>query len=200
MRFELQSFDETMVPPTRELDGREEWAEISRNRLFQANSTRTGWWRSVVTATSLVTAHAIAGVAWSAVVMYPNLLSPPSNQFDDDESADDLSFVEPANDRLMSRDAVMQSRIVHSEEGPLITNGLVTFENPGRPETARSGFHGFQTWLISMPARLWTRMAHVHRDRRAVAELQALDDRMLKDIGISRGQILSVVRNGSRWV
>src|SRR5262245_51058918 len=92
MRFELQSFGETMVPPTREFDRREEWIEISRNRLFRSSSTRTGWWRSVVTATSLVTAHAIAGIAWSAVVMYPNLLSPPSNQFDDDDSADDLRF------------------------------------------------------------------------------------------------------------
>jgi uncharacterized protein YjiS (DUF1127 family) len=32
--------------------------------------------------------------------------------------------------------------------------------------------------------------------RRAIAELEALDDRMLKDIGIRRCEIESIVRHG----
>jgi uncharacterized protein YjiS (DUF1127 family) len=34
--------------------------------------------------------------------------------------------------------------------------------------------------------------------KRAIAELQALDDHMLKDIGLTRGEIESCVRDGRR--
>lgn len=46
---------------------------------------------------------------------------------------------------------------------------------------------------------LGTRLAEERRVRRSIAELEQLDDHMLRDIGISgRGQIASVVRHGRR--
>jgi uncharacterized protein YjiS (DUF1127 family) len=42
-------------------------------------------------------------------------------------------------------------------------------------------------------ASLWGQVRHVLRRRTAIAELSALDDRMLADIGLSRSQIRGVV-------
>jgi uncharacterized protein YjiS (DUF1127 family) len=211
MRFELQSFSDAMIPPVRESAGQGDWADtnrrgewiaVSRERLLRASPDRAGLWRSVFTATSVVMAHALAGLAWGAFVMYPSLLGSQPGQADDEECADDPSFVAPVRDCSVTQGAAMQSRILHSEETPFIANELVVFEGPAIPGGSvppgpeRSGLRSFQTWVSAMPARLWTRTVRAHRNRRAIAELQALDDRMLKDIGVSRSQIWSVVTNG----
>lgn len=53
--------------------------------------------------------------------------------------------------------------------------------------------------IVSGLTMLGTRLAEERRVRRSIAELEQLDDHMLRDIGISgRGQIASVVRHGRR--
>jgi uncharacterized protein YjiS (DUF1127 family) len=47
-------------------------------------------------------------------------------------------------------------------------------------------------------ARLAQSMRAYHAKRNAIAELAALDNRMLKDIGIDRSEISSVVLNGGQ--
>ena len=48
----------------------------------------------------------------------------------------------------------------------------------------------------SLLAKLWSRVLRAREIRRMTAELQALDDRTLKDIGTSRCEIELVVRHG----
>ena len=45
----------------------------------------------------------------------------------------------------------------------------------------------------AVPLRALARLRRWHKRRKAIAELGALDDRMLKDIGVSRGAIRELV-------
>jgi len=48
--------------------------------------------------------------------------------------------------------------------------------------------------LIGIAARSWQRLAAYHRRRKAAKALHALDDRLLRDMGIGRSEIWSVTR------
>jgi uncharacterized protein YjiS (DUF1127 family) len=63
----------------------------------------------------------------------------------------------------------------------------------------RGTMRAFAHWLRVLVLRgtRWARgLAAKQRLRSAVRELQRLDDRMLADIGVTRGEIESVVRDG----
>ncbi|HYZ48540.1 MAG TPA: DUF1127 domain-containing protein [Sphingomonas sp.] len=55
---------------------------------------------------------------------------------------------------------------------------------------------GFRQALVAAPARVidWLRMWH--QMRRAIRDVAALDDRMLADIGLSRGAVVYAVVRG----
>jgi uncharacterized protein YjiS (DUF1127 family) len=53
--------------------------------------------------------------------------------------------------------------------------------------------------LASLSATLWSRLLREREMRRSRAELEVLDDRTLKDIGLSRHEIELIVRGEGRW-
>jgi uncharacterized protein YjiS (DUF1127 family) len=55
---------------------------------------------------------------------------------------------------------------------------------------------GWSARIRSRVVRLWSAFRRMRQMRRAIAELEVLDDRMLKDIGICRCEIESIVRYG----
>ena len=55
--------------------------------------------------------------------------------------------------------------------------------------------HGLSN-LLAWPARIARWIANEHHYNRDMAELHQLDDRVLRDIGIDRSEIGSVVRHG----
>lgn len=56
----------------------------------------------------------------------------------------------------------------------------------------------FGRWIASLPARLWFAMQRARARARARAEWEAIDDRTLRDIGVSRREIPRAQRH-PRW-
>lgn len=68
-------------------------------------------------------------------------------------------------------------------------------DRSSRAQTASPGWHARDT---SPVFRFWARMRHERRVRQTITKLEALDDQTLKDIGIHRCQVESIVRHGDR--
>ena len=73
---------------------------------------------------------------------------------------------------------------------PTITPERSWPHTPKQPDAARSRPRGM--------ARL-TAASRWYRTRRDARQLMAFDDRMLQDIGLSRGEIDSAVQTGRDW-
>jgi uncharacterized protein YjiS (DUF1127 family) len=55
---------------------------------------------------------------------------------------------------------------------------------------------GSLSGILAAPARMLSAWREIRRHRQAMDELSMLDDRMLQDIGINRGEIPRVARYG----
>jgi uncharacterized protein YjiS (DUF1127 family) len=75
-------------------------------------------------------------------------------------------------------------------------NDLIKLDNFTQFETTRTDGTTGRPWIVSIAAALWSGMRRRHQSKRAIAALSALDDRMLEDIGIYRGDIELAVRYG----
>jgi uncharacterized protein YjiS (DUF1127 family) len=61
------------------------------------------------------------------------------------------------------------------------------------------GAAGWLDRIGSLPRRLWSWIREAHEHRRDAEALEALDDRTLKDMGVSRAEIGYLVRHGHPW-
>ena len=63
-------------------------------------------------------------------------------------------------------------------------------------KTVRASRPRWIRWAASLPNRLWSKLRHRHEQRQAARALYAFNDHMLKDIGISRGDIEYLQQGG----
>lgn len=68
-----------------------------------------------------------------------------------------------------------------------------------RPTAARANRPRWALRVASLAARLWSKLLHGHEQRRASWALNALNDRMLKDIGMSRSDIEYLQQGGETY-
>lgn len=73
-----------------------------------------------------------------------------------------------------------------------MTSKAIAIEDQGRPQPFATShiWNGIQA--------IWTAITQHAQRRRAVRDLRAMEPRMLKDIGIDRSEIMSVVYTPSR--
>jgi uncharacterized protein YjiS (DUF1127 family) len=62
--------------------------------------------------------------------------------------------------------------------------------------TVRATRPGFPSRLRSATHSAWRAFVEWYERRAAARHLASLDDRMLKDIGITRGEVMSVITDG----
>jgi uncharacterized protein YjiS (DUF1127 family) len=159
---------------------------------------------------SWIFAQALAGCAAYGEAMYPGLVGvgEPVDQSDPvrgtqsehgnpnqlQSRTSGLSEISPiANDGIRGRRPFLVSRQTQSSAA-----ALVKTESIERSEKTRAAAAGWSTSIASFLANLRSRIRRGRDSRLAIAELRALDDRRLRDIGISSCDIEHPVGRGDR--
>jgi uncharacterized protein YjiS (DUF1127 family) len=105
-----------------------------------------------------------------------------------------LSEISPiANDEIRGRRPFLVSRQTQSSSA-----AVVKTEHLERSEAPRAASTGWRAFITSFLARFRLRIRRGRDSRLAIAELRALDDRRLRDIGISRCDIEHPAGRGDR--
>jgi uncharacterized protein YjiS (DUF1127 family) len=116
-------------------------------------------------------------------------------------SAQAMYPVCPLSDEAVEENAEPALQVPHqaeSESDPVLPNGTQpsSFDDWLSMEKVSTGSFGWSARVRSRAVRLWSSGCRACQRRRAITELDALDDLTLKDIGIHRCQIKSVMRHG----
>jgi uncharacterized protein YjiS (DUF1127 family) len=125
---------------------------------------------------SRLVVFAVEGLAAYAEAMYPSFAKP--GEFIDDQELDRNSL----RCRHTQNDHGSGAPWLNASHSP--TSG-----NSKRSARAQTASPGWSARITSPVARFWSRMRRELGARQRITHLEALDDRTLKDIGISRYQI-----------
>jgi len=155
-------------------------------------------------------AQALAGCAAYGEAMYPGLVgvgepvdqrdpvrgtqSEHGNSNQPQSRTSGLSEISSiANDEIRGRRPFLASRQTQSSSA-----AVVKTEHLERSEVPRAASTGWRAFITSFLASLRSRIRRGRDSRLAIAELRALDDRRLRDIGISRCDIEHPAGRGDR--
>ena len=156
-------------------------------------------WRWLVAAASWCVVFVVEGFAAYGEAMYPGLYYPVEHGDGHASNGDrhggtragthdQLGALPPGSGRAGLREVVGVRRFSTAVVGgrePVARTKVTSVVSRGRSARSEARF-----------VKLWLRWRGEVAARRKVASLSACDDRLLRDIGISRDQIRSFVRNG----
>lgn len=100
------------------------------------------------------------------------------------------TFNIPAERRTEMQASFSQSQPIAANRLARLVEGFVEAAPVNREQAAK------HFWLLSMTAAATAKIRQMRETRRGVAALHSMDDRMLRDIGISRYEIEQVSRYG----
>jgi uncharacterized protein YjiS (DUF1127 family) len=142
--------------------------------------------RPFTTAISSLMAHFIESLAAYGEAIYPSCVG--YGGLTDSH--------EPTRDSKLHR----PSAVGRQSDAPWLTASYLRIaEDPSRPAEPRTASPGWSTTTASPFIRFWSRMRRARMIRLTITRLEALDDHMLKDIGLHRSQIESVARHYDRY-
>ena len=164
----------------------------------------------LLTVVSWTFAQALAGCAAYGEAMYPGFVgtgepvdqrdpvrgtqSEHGNSNQPQSRTSGLSEISSiANDEIRGRRPFLASRQTQSSSA-----AVVKTEHLERSEAPRAASTGWRAFITSFLARFRSRIRRGRDSRLAIAELRALDDRRLRDIGISRCDIEHPAGHGDR--
>jgi uncharacterized protein YjiS (DUF1127 family) len=156
---------------------------------------------------SWIFAQALAGCAAYGEAMYPGLVGvgepvdqrdpvrgAPSERGYPNQPTSGLSEISSiASDEIRGRRPFLVSRQTQSSSA-----AVVKTEQLERSEAPRAASAGWRAFVTSFIARYRSRIRRGRDRRLAITELRALDDRMLRDIGISRCDVEQLAGRGDR--
>jgi uncharacterized protein YjiS (DUF1127 family) len=194
--------------------------------IWKRQARRT-WRRQVADTAASATRRFAADFAFAASGMYPELQWPLIDHLNRHDSAEGTPPPRYAGERerigmsdshavsAHQRDGVAVGRSMSQPlEWRAVANDCVQCGNlprlaadrgdlPGRPVApAAPAGRSIPAWipsLASLPGLLWRRLRREREMRRDLAELKTLDDRTLKDIGLSRYDIGLIAGGEHRW-
>jgi uncharacterized protein YjiS (DUF1127 family) len=144
--------------------------------------------RPFTTAISSLVAHFIESLAGYGEAIYPSCVchGAPTDSH------------EPTQDSELHR----PSAIGRQSDTPWLTASFSRIaEDPSRSAELRTASPGWSATIASPFIRIWSRMRRARMKRLTITRLEALDDHVLKDIGLHRSQIEGVARHhdGCNW-
>jgi uncharacterized protein YjiS (DUF1127 family) len=137
------------------------------------------WRRSIGAAISSVMDCAAEGFALHVTGLHPEIFW--THHENEDHAVEQSQVEQPQR-----RQAVMRPSFERDDPTSLMSLGTVPPWGSSR----------WSAGLFSLPAKLWSKLLEANEQRRATAALEALDDRTLKDMGLSRNEIHHVVKHG----
>jgi uncharacterized protein YjiS (DUF1127 family) len=67
-------------------------------------------------------------------------------------------------------------------------------------DAAFADYPTFGQWIASLPGKLWSALLRAREKARIRAEWEVMNDRMLRDLGVARHEVLRAARHPRRWV
>jgi uncharacterized protein YjiS (DUF1127 family) len=142
--------------------------------------------RPFTTAISSLVAHFVESLAAYGEAIYPSCVS-HGGLTDSDEPTQDSELRRP-------------SAIGRQSDVPWLTTSYPRIaEDPSRSAEPRTASRGRSATIASPFIKFWSRMRRARMTRLTITRLEALDDYMLKDIGLHRSQIEGVARHHDRY-
>jgi uncharacterized protein YjiS (DUF1127 family) len=159
---------------------------------------------------SRVTEYMVSDLALGATVLHPEAMLlmtdlaanrnglPPEKPREQGTVVPTYQQMAPSQETVIGIESKTDGRyrILVPRDTQPIAAGPSTEETFVRFEAAETDHVRWGSWVMSAATTLYANIQHARSIRRATTELQCLDDRVLKDIGISRCEIEEVARSG----